>query len=638
MQGGTTDPTAPDRVNVEALSGANKSRPAHSTKASHGLLSASVSGTFTGMSGFFRRVKDRKVVQWALAYLAGAWLLLQVTSVVGSGFAWPPIVLRSLTVVLGIGFLGALVVAWYHGEKGAQRVSVLEVLLLAGILVLAAAAVALVRPEAELPASTTMHGAANTGGAAAEASRSIVVLPFVNTSADTENEYFSDGITEELLGALAGVDGLRVASRTSSFAFKGRDLPVQEIGRALNVASVVEGSVRKAGDQIRITARLTDARADEQLWSASYTRDLRDIFEVQEEIAREVVLALRGHLLGDDERIVDRPTNDIGAYDAYLRGRYLWHRRTRQSLLAAREQFRAAVRREPGFARAHLGLADAYAVMGFYDQIPPTEAFPAAQAAAQTALELDPQLAGAHATLGYVALYHDWDWSRAETEFRTAIAMDPRYSVAHQWLANYLVAMGRFDEAIASMRRALELDPLSLIASAALGWAHHFAGNQEAALDQYRRTLELEPGFQLAHLWNGLALLEADQPRTALRSIRRAVQLAPDDPLIVATLAFAQARAGATADALDLLAWLEAREQRQHTPSYEIAKVHLALGDRDAALTWLERAFRERSHSIAFLAVDPGLAPLHGDPAYRDLVRRADLEPVLGRAADPPRP
>lgn len=527
------------------------------------------------MSSRLRRVKDRRLAQWALVFLAGGWLVVPVTTCT--------------------------------------------------------------TPDDDPPASANTTRQSDSADTAAQRRRSIAVLPFTNTNEDGDQDYFGDGMTESLLDALADVDGLRVASSASSFALKGRDIPLREVGTKLNVATVLEGSVRRAGGQIQVTARLTHVREDSAVWSNSYTRELADVFEVQEEIAREVVSALRPRPLDDAERIVDPPTDDIVAYDAYLRGRHLLHRRTRESLPAARDAFRVAVQRAPGFAKAHLGLADAYVALGLHDRLPAAEAFPAASSAARTALGLDPSLAEAHATLGYVALYYERDWELAERELRTAVEVKPRHPVAHQWLATYLVAMGRFDEAAGSMRRAVELDPLSRIASATLGWVHYHAGNYEAALDQYRRTLELDPDFHLAHLWNGLALLETDQPRAALRSIRRALQLAPEDPLVIATLALAQARAGEGDDAERMLEWLRARQDRHHAPAYAIAKVHLAMGDAPRALEWLERAFDQRSHAIVFLAVDPQLAPLLNDPAFARLVSRAGLVTARAGAARDPR-
>ena len=331
----------------------------------------------------------------------------------------------------------------------------------------------------------------------------MAVLPFENLSADADVEYLSDGITEEIGAALGRMEGLRVAAHTSAFSFKGQRVDVREVGRRLSVGAVLEGSVRKMGPRLRVTTRLVETAQGYQLWSETYERDFEDAFAVQQAIAEEVAARLRGNLgAGIAAPVVERgAAPDAESYDLYLKGRYAWHRRTAASLLTAVDLLRQAADRAPHWARAHAGLADAYAVSGFYDYLPPREAFPAAERTARRALELDPELAAPHATLGYVHLYYEWRWDPAEEEFRRAIALDPAYSTAHQWYGNYLTAMGRFPEAVAHMRDAQERDPLSLIANAALGWSQYYAREFHQASEQFRRTLELNPDFELAHLW-----------------------------------------------------------------------------------------------------------------------------------------
>jgi len=519
-----------------------------------------------------------------------------------------------------------------------RRVADRKGLVLGGVLAMAGAAVAVVGPANDHPSTTAMRASASADAGALDRMPSIAVLPFTTGAANENSEYLGHGVAAELVAALANVGGVRVASWKSSFAVTGADLATPEIARGLNVTSLLEGTTDRDGGQIRITARLTEADGGTELWSNSYTVVPAGIVDVPEEIARDIVAALRGHPVDDSVRITDPPTNDIGAYDAYLQGQYLLHRGTRESLLAARDAFRRAIQLDPAFARAHTGLADAYAALVVRNHVPPHVAFPAAKAAARAALEVDPDLARAHAVLGYAALYYDWDWPVAERELRTAIGLDPSDAQPRQWLADYLAAMGRLEDAMRSMRVAVDLEPLSATTSVALGRVHHFSGNDEAALDQYRRTLELDANLPLAHLWNGISLLEDDRPRAALRSVRRALQLSPEEPLVIATLALAQARAGEHEDAARLLEWLRAREDRHHTPSYEIAKAHLAMGDASQALEWLERALDERSPSMVFLAVDPHLDPLRGDPAFADLVSRMGLDAAAsGYRKDPAR-
>jgi serine/threonine-protein kinase len=458
-----------------------------------------------------------------------------------------------------------------------------------------------------------------TGG---KAVARIAVLPFVNVGAAEEQDYFADGLTEELITTLSRVDGLSVVARTSAFALRGRELDVREVGRQLAAEAIIEGSVRLSGRRLRITARLVSVADGTQRWADAYDREVQDVLAIQEDIAQAIVAALKGRLGVGDRAAVRRAPVAPEAYDLYLRGRYYWHQRTERELRRAVDAFREAIALAPEFAAAHVGLADAYAVLGFYDYLPPSDAFPPAARAARRALELDPSLGAAHATLGYVALYHDWDWDRAEREFLRAIELAPDYSTAHQWYGNLLTAMGRFDEAERAMRRAQALDPLSIIASAALGWVHYYAGAYEGAVAQCRAALELNPAFALAHLWAGQALEMLGRFDEAVATLQRAVELSGDGGIFATALARTLALSGGRAEAERRLARIE---RDSHSPAYEIARVYTALGRRDEALAWLERAYAARSHAMVFLRVDPQLAALRGEPKFRDLLGRMRL-------------
>lgn len=454
----------------------------------------------------------------------------------------------------------------------------------------------------------------------------IAVLPFVDLSPQGDQEYFADGVTEELINSLSRVEGLRVAARTSAFAFKGRGADIRGIGEALGVETILEGSVRRVGERLRITARLVNARDGYPLWSEVYERETQDIFSIQEEIARSIVGNLRGRLVRREAvALARRSTDDPEAYNLYLKGRYFWHRRTEEGLRQAALHFQEAVEVAPEYALAWVGLADAWAVLGFYDYLPPREAFPRASEAARTALRIDGTLAEAHATLGYAALYHEWDWPAAEAAFLRSIELTPGYSKAHQWYANLLTAMGRFDEAVREMRLAQELDPLSLIANAALGWVFYHAGEYEHSVEQCRRTLELDPGFELAYLWMGLSLAELGRGDEARAMLERAVALSGGSAISLAALARAHAVSGRTAEALALLARLEDPAAWSYLPSYEVARVYLGLERSEEALDWLDRAYAERAHSLVFLRVDPHFAPLVGHPRFETLVERVGL-------------
>ncbi len=462
-------------------------------------------------------------------------------------------------------------------------------------------------------------------------SASVAVLPFVDLSPGHDHEYFSDGMTEELINTLGRVQGVRVASRTSSFAFKGRTPDVHDVGTQLRVATVLDGSVRADDGTLRITARLSNARDGYQLWSRTYERKLEDVFAIQEEISRSIVETLKGTLMvRADSAATARRDTDLEAYNLYMRGRhalymkgrYSWYRRTKEGLESAAGYFRQAIEKDSTYALAHAGLADANAVLGFYDYLSPREAFPSAERAARRAMALDSTLVQPYATLGYVELYHHWNWPRAEEWFTRAIDRGPRYSTAHQWYANFLTARARFDEAVRAMGRAQEIDPLSLIASAAHGWVLYYAGEYERAAEQCRLTLELDPEYAVALLWHGWSLVELGRPKEALTLLDRGVALTNRSALFVASLAHARAIAGDTLGARQLLRELEDRATREYVPTYEVAKIHLALGSRDRALDLLERAYDERSHSMVFLGIDPQLRPLHREARFERLISR----------------
>lgn len=452
---------------------------------------------------------------------------------------------------------------------------------------------------------------------------SIAVLPFADLSPQRDSEYFSDGIAEEILNALARVDELQVAARTSSFAFKGRNQDVREVGEALGVGTVLEGSVRKEGDRIRITARLLDAESGYQLWGESYDRELDDVLQVQEEIARAVVEALRGELVGADTiTLVQSSTADPEAYNLYLQGRYHWYRRTGEGFRQAIGYFEQAVARDPGYALAYTGLGDVYSLLAAYDYgvLPPREAFPRAKRALSQALRLDPGSAEAHAALGNVLLNYDWDWRGAEREFRQAMRLNPGYAPAHHWYALDLVVMGRSDEALREMRRARELEPLSLVMSTGMARVLYFTRDYARAAAEYRRALEMDPTFVTAHLGLGLTHAVSAAPDSALAHYRAALRLlGSPQPVVVALVAHAEAAAGRPEAARAALAQLEAASARAYVAPEYRALVHLGLGEHERALELLEEAYENRSGAMAYIGVEPLLDPVRGDTRFQAL-------------------
>ena len=461
----------------------------------------------------------------------------------------------------------------------------------------------------------------------------IAVLPFTDLSPGRDHEYFSDGITEELISTLTGVEGLRVASSRSVFAYRNSNEDVRAIGAKLGVATVLEGSVRWSGDRLRITSKLVSVDDGYQLWAETYDRPAGDAFVIQEEIAQAIVQTLRGRLIGASAAS-SRPRPDPEAYELYLRGRSALQKAgldrtssTGEGYLKAIKFYEQAIARDSTFAPAYVAMANSLISLAFYDYLPPDEAFPRAEAAARKAVELDPLLGTAHNALAYVQLYYRWNLALAEEEFRRAIELAPTDPLAHQWYANMLTIDGRFPEAVREIRRSLEADPLRVIAVAVEGWIQYYAREYPAALEALGRALERNPDHGATHLWRAWTLEEMASLPAALDAHRRAVAASDSGAVFVAALGRALALAGERAEAEMLLRQLEARGQSgNYVPAYEIAKVHLALGRTNDALEWLDRAYEQRSHSMVFLKIDPQLDGLRSDPRFGYLVKRVGLQ------------
>jgi len=468
--------------------------------------------------------------------------------------------------------------------------------------------------------TTGLKVAPGNAARSAGAPRFVAVIPFENRSADKNDAYFSDGLTEELLHRLAQVKTLHVAARTSSFAFKGRETTIEDVARRLNVEAIVSGSVRRAGDRLRVTVQLIDVSDGRPIWSQSYERDARDAFSVQDEIAQQIVQRL-DPAASSPNAASSVPSAE--AFDAYLQGRFEWNRRTAEGVMASIRLLTRATQLAPEYARAYAGLAEAYAVMRFYDSMAPREAFTLARSAANRAALLDPALPEAPNTLGYVALYHDWNLPAAEREFKQAIALNGRYAVAHQWYANMLTAAGRFAEAAASMSRAQELDPLAPIPYAALGWVYLHSRDFIQAEKQLRHTLQVHSGYFLAQLWLGEALEGQGRFAEALVTVEEALRTAPENVTARLVRARLLARLKRVDEAHALLTAVQRLAVSQYVPAYPQALVLAALGDLDGAFVLLDRAVADRAHAIALLRVDPQLDVLRSDPRFPALAERA---------------
>jgi serine/threonine-protein kinase len=456
--------------------------------------------------------------------------------------------------------------------------------------------------------------------------RAVAVLPFVNASADPENEYFSDGITEELITALTQVEGLEVASRTSVFALKGERADVRTLGSRLGVSTVLEGSVRRAGQRLRITARLINVRDGRTLWSERYDRELADVFAIQDEIARTIVDTLRATLLHDlGDPVPVRYTANLKAYHLYLKGRHAWNRRTQGSIAEGIRFFEAAIAEDAGYALAYTGLADSYALQLDYRGAPVREGLERARTEAQRALLLDDSLAEAHTSLAWVIFVYDWDWPLAARHFRRALELNPRYPVARQWHAWFQIAMGRTQLALSEARQAIVLDPASVSIRRTMGWLLYYARQPELALDQLRRALMMDPGAEETHRLLGLAHLQRGQLDDAEAAFREAIAVSGSPALAEAGLGAVAVAQGRPEEARRRLAELEQRRREHYVTPVALAILSAALHDADAAFGWLEQARQERRGWLAYLNVEPMLDGLRDDRRFGPLRERMRL-------------
>jgi eukaryotic-like serine/threonine-protein kinase len=456
--------------------------------------------------------------------------------------------------------------------------------------------------------------------------RCIAVLPFVNASADPENEYLSDGITDELISALAQVPDFRVASRTSVFALKGRALDVRAIGALLEVETVLEGTVRKSGERLRITAQLSSVAGGSLLWSGRYDRKAEDVFAIQEDLARTIVQTLRGGVLGGGDLTPRRYTESIKAYSLYLKGRYAWNQRTAAALQEAIAFFESAIGEDPGFALAYSGLSDTYALAVDYRAAPVAGGLARARAEAEKALELDDTLAEAHTSLAWVLFIHDWDWEGAGRHFRRAIELNPRYATARQWYAWFLAAMARTTEAMAEARLAVDLDPASVSIRRSVGWLGYYAHEPGAGLEDLRRAVIMNPEANETFVILGICLILLGDFAEAERAIREALSLSPGDTHAVAVLGRLRMRQGRADDARALLRDLETLARSRYVSPSDVAKLQLAVGDYDAAFATMEQVLAERRGWLVYLRVDPALDPVRSDPRFARLVSRMGLD------------
>jgi TolB-like protein/tetratricopeptide (TPR) repeat protein len=578
---------------------------------------------------FFAELKRRNVYKVAVAYAVIAWLLIQAASILLPTFEAPPSVMKSLVVVIAIGFVVALVIAWTFemtpsGMKRTEEIGPDEKLpqwsrrkFASFILVLTVCAAALLGYQVFRSKPTTLSGEITNLPA-----KSIAVLPFESLSEDKANAFFAEGVQDEILTRLAKVADLKVISRTSTQRFKSAPSDLREIARQLGVTNILEGSVQKSNDQVRVNVQLINALTDTHLWAEIYDRKLTDIFSVESDIAKTIAETLQAKLTGSEKAAMStKPTANSEAYELYLKGRFFWNKRTSADLPKAVEYYNQAIAKDPNYALAYAGLADAYVLYPDYGVGAPDEFYPKAKEMAMKALNLEPSLGAPHAALGAVYTNFEHDFAKAIAEFDRAIQLDPNYATAHQWKTTPLSALGEFDQAIAEDTKAIRLDPLSLIVNADLAFNSINARRFDEGIAQSRKTLEIDPNFHVVRGYLGLALQFQGKLAEALPEFREGAA-GTSEPYGQALLAQACARAGLRDEAQDILGRLEELARTQFVSGYCLAIIRLSLGDKDGALTALDTAINQRAPEILTIKYDPLLDDLHGDPRFEALVEK----------------
>jgi TolB-like protein/Tfp pilus assembly protein PilF len=583
-------------------------------------------------ASFFTELKRRNVYKVAVAYAVVGWLIAQIATQIFPFLEIPNWIVRLVIVLIAIGFPIALVIAWAFEAtpEGIKRTEVADAMpAVAGqkkhawiyVVVLGATiSVALF-----FVGRYTVGNKAATGLPNELPAKSIAVLPFDNLSRDPDNAFFAEGVQDEILTRLAKVADLKVISRTSTQHFKSSPDNLPQIAKQLGVANILEGSVQKANDQVRVNVQLINALSDAHLWAETYDRKLTDMFAVESDIAKTIADTLQAKLTGSEKTAMSKkPTVNPEAYELYLKGRFFWNKRTASDLRKGIDYFNQAISKDPGYALAYAGLADSYVILSVFGAASPQDSIPEARAAAKKALELDDTLAETHASLARIVGPYDFEFDRSIVEFERAIQLNPNYAMAHHWLSwGPLTALARVDRAIAEGKRAVELDPLSLINNADLGGNVYLnARRYDEAIAQLRKTIEIDPRFYLAHYYLGQAFQLKGKLTEAIGEYQKAVEL-DDDPEALAYLGQAYARAGQRDEARKILARLTEEAKSRYVSGYSMALMFMGLGDKGQAIDALERAYREGAGNDLFtIRVDPMLDDLRGQPRFEALAEK----------------
>lgn len=581
-------------------------------------------------------LRRRRVFRTAAAYLAGAFVVLQVADLTFEPLGLPANAYRALIIIAGFGFPLAVIASWFFDVKRAEsrprlRTRAAGALALFVLICTGFMAYGVLRHWNRADAGTDPLRRADGGGPAAQRAPSIAVLPFANVG-NTEDDYFAEGMTDEITSRLGAVRGLGVVPSRVTERYARTDKTLREIGTELGVEYVLLGNVRWAGQdmaadgKVRVTLELLRVADERQLWSNRYDRVIDDIFAVQTDIATQVIDRL-GVTLAEPERrrVRATPAENHEAYTLYLKGRHFWNKRTKGSVQAAQSYFQQAVDVDPSYSLAWVGIADVWITRGWYSLLAPRDAFPQAKEAALRALQFDSTLAEAHASLAHIYFEFDHDWAAAEREYLRAIELKPGYATAHHWYGGFLSAMGRHQLALQHAERARSLDPIAPIIQTWKGLRYYFAGNHEAAIAEYTKALELDGSFAPAHWHMGWAYEQSGRFGEGITAAQRALAADTQSLLYLTSLGHAHAKAGNTSQARLILARLAEASRTRHVPAYHVAMIHLALGETGVALDWLDRAHAEKSPWIGYLNVDPRVSALRSHPRFQALLRKARL-------------
>jgi len=579
---------------------------------------------------FFAELKRRNVYKVAIAYAVVSWLLIQAASIFLPAFDAPPWVMNIFIIVVIFGFPVSLILSWAfeitpEGIKLESEIEPTKSIARRTGRKIVAVTIALAVVAAGLFMYQLVRSKSDTLGpptTATIANKSIAVLPFDNLSRDPDNAYFCEGVQDEILTRLAKVADLKVISRTSTQHFKSAPENLPQIAKQLGVAHILEGSVQKANDQVRVNVQLINALTDAHLWADTYDRKLTDIFAVESEIAKTIAETLQARLTGSEKSsIAKTPTVNPEAYELYLKGRFFWNKRSGTDLRKAIDYFERAIAKDPNYALAYVGLADSHLLLSSYASVSPRESLPPAKAALKKALSLDDSLAEAHASSGLLATL-ELDLQRAIDELQRAIKLKPNYATAHHWLSLGFTTLGQFDPAILEAKRAVELDPLSLIINADYGWVYFNGHRYDEAEAQVRKTLEIDPNFFLAHYYLGAVLQFKGHVAQAVPEFQKAFDL-NGDPYSRAMLGQGYARNGQPGEARKVLASLNEEAKSKYVAPYALALVDTALGDKERAIEELERAYQQGDTNYLFvIKTDPLLDSLRGHPRFDALVQK----------------